>query len=146
MFDAAQVVAQVGDQHVVDLAIHKEQLLCLIQPQHDHGEERAQRPSLFDNRFDAEGNGNRADVDIQHIAHVGGQLLGAQAIEIDITLAQLQTELGQHPVDLAAEGVEIERIEDVFRHRSGAVQPQAFQVDGGGGHAQVGQRVGGDAK
>jgi hypothetical protein len=57
----------------------------------------------------AEAHGQRADVDFQQVAAVGAQPLRAQAVEIEVALAQLQPKLRQRVVQRVAQRVQVDR-------------------------------------
>ena len=61
------------------------------------GMQRAERPRLVDDGTHAEAHGQRPDIDLNHVAHVGAQPLRAQPVEIQIALPQLQAVLRPAP-------------------------------------------------
>ena len=105
----------VGDQHIVHPPRHEEQFLGFIQPQHDHRLERTQGAGLLHNGSHPEGHGDGADEDVQHVSRLGVELLRAQPVEVDVPLAQFQPDLFKHPVNLRAQGVQVNGAEDRVR-------------------------------
>ena len=97
----------VRDEHIVHPPRHEEQFLGFIQPQHDHRLERTQGTGLLHNGAHPEGHGDGADEDVQHVSRLCVELLRAQPVEVDIPLAQFQPDLFEHPVDLRAQGVQV---------------------------------------
>ena len=108
-------------------------------------------PGLVDDGTHAEAHRQRADIDFEEVAGGGVQPLGAQPVEIEIALAQLQAELAERIVEFVAQRVEVDDAQQVSSEttqrtgRAGRGQLRRVNLkrgDGAGGRLRAGHDAG----